>query len=77
MEEVITDFLGNEIKVGDRGIRTGAYGHNKFFAKITVAAIDNGRKYGDVVGIIGDGNKKIGWTYPDRLITQESFKTEI
>ena len=71
------DFLGSDISLGDRGVRVGAYGHNKFFQKITVQHIDETRKYGDVIGIISDGNSKIGWTYPHRIITQKSFNKEI
>jgi hypothetical protein len=71
------DYLGSDISVGDRGVRVGAYGHNKFFNKITVKEIDETRKYGDVIGILSDGNTKIGWTYPSRIITQKSFNITI
>jgi len=71
------DFLGSDISIGDRGVRVGAYGHNKFFQKITVKEIDETRRYGDTIGIISDGNSKIGWTYPKRIIVQKSFSKEI
>lgn len=77
METQFKDFLGNEIEIGERGVRVHSYGHDKKFVKITVKAIDTTRHYGDVVGIITDGNEKIGWTYPSRIIVQKSFKEKI
>jgi hypothetical protein len=74
---MIADYLGNEISIGERGIRVHSYGHSKDFKKITVKEIDESRRYGDSIGIITDGNSKIGWTYPKRIIVQKSFKTNI
>ena len=71
------DFLGSEIKIGDRGIRVHSYSHSKSFKKVTVTNIDPGRQYGDTIGIITDGNSKIGYTYPERIIVQESVKVKI
>lgn len=71
--EDIKDYLGNQIQIGDRAIRVHSYDHYKQFKKVTIEKIDIHRKY-DPVGVITDGNTKIGWTYPERVITQESFK---
>ena len=71
------DFLGTEIKVGDRGVRVHSYGHSKDFKKITVISIDENRDYNDCVEILTDGNSKSGWTYPARIIVQDSFKIDI
>jgi hypothetical protein len=71
------DFLGTEIKIGDRGIRVHSYDHSKEFKKVTVKDIDESRKYGDCIGVITDGNSKIGWTYPKRIIVQDSLKVQI
>ena len=71
------DYLGTEIKIGERAIRVHSYSHNKEFKKVTVSAIDDSRRYGDCVGIITDGNEKIGWTYPHRLIVQESISVKL
>jgi len=70
------DFLGYNIEVGMRVIRVHSYSHWKEFKKCTVAKIDSSRKY-DPIGIISDGNERIGWTYPERVITQSAFKEEI
>lgn len=72
-EKLTLDFLGTEIKVGDRGIRVHSYSHSKEFKKVTVVKIDNDRRYEDTVGIITDGNSKIGYTYPKRIIVQGSL----
>ena len=75
--EPIVDFLEIPIIVGDRAIRVHSYSHSKSFKKVTVMEIDATRKYGDIVGIITDGNSRIGWTYPHRIIVQESFKVKL
>lgn len=76
MKEVL-DFLGNEISIGDRGLRVHSYSNSKDFKKVTVKAINLERKYGDCVGIVTDGNSKIGWTYPYRIIVQKSLTVKI
>lgn len=68
------DYLGSKIEIGMRGIRVHSYSHSKEFKKITVKDIDSSRKYGDTIGVITDGNSKIGWTYPNRIIIQDSIK---
>jgi len=78
----IKDFLGNSIKVGQRAIRVHSFGHWKEFVKVTVVKIDETKqnsigKYMECVGIISDGNTKIGWTYPERLIVETAFKEKI
>ena len=73
----IKDFLGSEIKIGLKGIRVHSSGHLKDFKKIEVKEIDITRHYGDSIGILTDGNKKIGWTYPNRIIVESSFKQGI
>ena len=67
------DFLGTEINVGVRGVRVHSYSHSKNFKKVTIKEIDDTRRYGDTIGLITDGNSRIGWTYPNRIIVQESF----
>ena len=75
MKVIHKDFLGNEIKVGMRAVRVHSSGHWKEFQKCTVTKIDSVKKY-DPIGIISDGNTRIGWTYPERLIVETSFKNE-
>ena len=67
------DYLGFEIKLGQRGVRVHSYGHSKDFKKITVVDLDPDRKYKDTVGILTDGNEKMGWTYPERIIVEDAF----
>lgn len=75
--ETYKDFLGKEIRIGDRAIRVHSSGHLKEFKKVSIIKINSDREYGDTIGVITDGNEKIGWTYPERLITQRSFITKI
>jgi hypothetical protein len=44
---------------------------------VIIAKIDTTREYKDCVGVITDGNEKIGWTYPERLIVETAFKETI
>ena len=74
---MVKDFLGTEIKIGERGLRVDAQGHSKQFVKVTIKEIDESRKYGDSVGIISDRNTKIGWTYPFRIIVQDSINIKL
>jgi len=71
------DFLGTTIKVGDRAVRVHESGHLKEFKKVIIAKIDPKHAYGTTIGVIGDENTRIGWTYPERLIVQDSFKVKI
>jgi hypothetical protein len=69
---MIEDYLGSEIKVGQRGVRVGY----KHFSEFVVKKIHDSEK-GACVGILSDGNTKLGWTYPNRIIVETSFKTGI
>lgn len=71
------DFLGTEISIGVRGVRVHSYSHNKDFKKVTILNIDESREYGDCIELITDGNQKSGWTYPRRIIVQDSFKVDL
>lgn len=73
----LVDYLGTPINVGERGIRVHAFSHMKEFVKVKVVAIDETREYGDCIGVITDGNDRVGWTYPRRLIVQSSLNVEI
>tara|TARA_R110000796_G_scaffold47000_1_gene113328 strand:+ start:200 stop:427 length:228 start_codon:yes stop_codon:yes gene_type:complete len=75
MEE--KDFLGTVILKGSRGVRVYSCGNIKNFKKVTIIAVDSSRGYGDSIGIITDGNSKIGWTYPSRIIVQNSFSVNL
>ena len=67
------DFLGNKIEVGMRAIRAESLGHYKKFVKGTVQKLNPEKEYGDGVGFLTDGNERIGWTYPHRIIVETSF----
>lgn len=71
---MLTDYLGSEIKVGDRAIRVNPSMNNKEFKKVTIMKIDESRMNKDCVAIKTDGNTNVGWTYANRLITQDSLK---
>ncbi len=71
------DFLGSPIKVGDRGIRVHSYSHHKSFKKITVEDIDESRKHGDTVSVLTDNCVKPGWTYPERILVQDSISVKL
>jgi len=74
--EKIKDFFGTTIEVGERAIRVHSFGHWKEFKKVTIEKIDLSRDK-DIIGVITDGNTKIGWTYPGRIIVQNSLKIKI
>jgi len=73
--EKIVDFLGTPIKIGVRGVRVHSSSHWKEFKKVTIKEIDTISEPGKIfIGVISDGNTRIGWTFPDRIIVQDSFK---
>ena len=81
MEEV-KDFLGTPIHVGDRGLFIYSYSHFKCFHKITIVEVnpdktEYGQKVKNCIGILTDGNTKIGWTYPERILVQGSLNVKI
>lgn len=68
---MIKDYLGTPINIGDKGLRVHSYNHTKEFKRITVLEI---AKDGKSVGILTEGNTKIGWTFPERILVQGSIK---
>ncbi len=70
--ETVTDFLGQPIRKGQRAVRVHEYGHDKEFKKCTIKKIE-----GDRVGVLTDGNQRLGWTFPYRLIVEENFKKSL
>ena len=66
----MTDFLGQELKIGQRVIRATVYDRSPELVKAVILEINNEK---GKVGVLTDGNKRIGWTYPDRIISEESI----
>jgi len=81
MEVVFKDFLGYPIEEEMRAVRVDEYDHYKKFQKCTVKKIDPGHKSGAYaktpIGIVSDGNERIGWTFPERIITEQAFKEKL
>jgi hypothetical protein len=75
MEE-IKCWKGYPLDIGDKVVRVHNYGNYATLVNATVVKLDPARKYGDTVGIISEGNQKIGWTYPERLINYKAFKND-
>jgi len=71
-KDAVLDFFGNYIEIGSRAIRVHSYDHYKSFKRITIKQIDLTRKH-DPVGFITDGNTRMGWTFPSRIIVQDSL----
>lgn len=70
----LQDFLGSPINIGLKGIRVNTIGHYKEFKKVIIKDIDTTRENRDFVGVLTEGNTKIGWTYPERIIIETSIK---
>lgn len=66
---MIVDYLGTEIKVAQKAIRCSNYGSG--FTGTEIAALKAGG--GACVGIRSSPTAKVGWTYPYRLIVQDSL----
>lgn len=80
MKLVYKDFLGYPIEEGMRAVRVHSYSNWKEFQKCVVKKIDGSRSNGydkTPIGIISDGNDRIGWTFPERIITEQAFKEKI
>ena len=73
----IKDFLGTPIIIGEKAVRVNSYSHWKEFVKVTIKDIDITRDDKCYVGVISEGNTRIGWTYPERLIVQGSLKNKL
>lgn len=70
------DFLGNEIKIGQRAIRCGkSYDNDCSFYKVTITDIEEtGKAWKRIkIGFITDGKTKKAWTWPSRIIVEDSF----
>jgi len=71
----ISDFLGNPILIGDRVIiATRLSGGNFRLGKVTKITLNNKKYKKTIVGILIDGNKKNGYTFPDRLIVLKQIQ---
>ena len=73
MSDKIVDYLGNELKVGDKVLRTG----RRTFVWGEITGFRVRQQYGRMVNYVGvksqySGmkNDKPGYTYPHRLIKQ-------
>ena len=71
-EDQIFDFFGNEVKVEDRGIRYCGEWNKAYYIGFKVKKIDLFRE--KPIGILSDGNTVVGWTTPNHIIIQSSFK---
>lgn len=65
---MITDFLGTEIKVGQRAIFLGPWS----FKKASVVAVD-ATKGSQSVQIQSDDSTRKGWTFPSSLVVSDNF----
>ena len=67
---MIRDFLGTEIRVGERAIRVVS---EKKFKKVTIIEIDLFRVDGDVILALMDGKEFPSWTTSKRIIVQQNL----
>lgn len=65
---MITDFLGTEIKRGQKAIFYGPWGYRI----ATVLAVDE-KRGSQSVQMRSDGYTVSGWTFPKRIIVQDNF----
>jgi hypothetical protein len=74
----IIDFFGYTLQVGDRVLRSieSKYPDYISYKKGTIIKIDL-KKKSNPIGIMTDGNKKIGWTCKSKLISQKGLKVKI
>jgi len=68
-------FFGNEIKIGQRGIRYNGDYEGSYYIGFVVKEIDLFKK--NPIGIKSDGKTKIGWVFPSHIIIQDSFKVVV
>lgn len=74
---MVTDYLNNPINIGDRAIRVHSYGHYKEFVRGEIVKIKHFNGFNQCIGFLTDGNTKMGWTYPHRIITEKGFTKDI
>lgn len=76
--KVMLDFLGQEIKVGQRAIRCHSYSHHKEYQYCTIVKIEyTDKEYEPSITILSDGNTRNGKVPAYRLITEEAFTKKI
>jgi len=77
-EDDITDVFGYSLQVGDRILRACEckYPDYEAFKKGTVKKIDL-KKRENPIGILTDGNERIGWSTRHRLISQKGLIVKI
>ncbi len=59
----MVDFLGEKLEIGDKVVRAGKLGKSPQFYLCEIKEFKDG-----MVGVLTEGNSKLGFTYPDRLI---------
>ena len=70
---MITDRFNHELKVGDEIEYVGVSYNSPQFKKGIILEIDELRKNGDVIKVLGNGKKRYGWTYPSRTLKLHSI----
>ena len=68
---MVKDNLGSEIKVGEKALRVD----NKWLDTVTIMAIDEKKQTS--VCVLSDGGTRTAWTYPYRLIVQDSLTVNL
>jgi len=73
--KVLKDFLGKELKVGDRCIRCASLNDTNFSMCKVVGFKEKKYRGGKelLVEILSDGSSKTGRTYPERLVILENL----
>ncbi len=66
---MVKDFLGKELKVGDEVVRAGKSGKSPW---LNIGTVEDFRIHttnkNQEVAVLTEGNSKVGWTFPERLI---------
>lgn len=70
------DYFGNPIEIGDEITYVTVYSHKPVFNEGKILNIDDSRRYGDMIQILGNTNTRPGWTYPNRIIVRKFVKND-
>lgn len=73
---IMKDYFENPLEIGDEILYIGVYNHSPNFREGKITKIEEKHdvgyhNYESMLEVLGNGNTRKGWTYPNRVINKK------